>query len=111
MRDSPNIVAPRAQIGDSPKRLVVREIATSPVASEHDKAWAKQVEDAITDHAMWIDKARHAYDGHTKEIADLRKALGAKTEAQSAPSTPAPDEQLRAHVQAGDLAVGNYEMK
>ena len=129
MRDSPSSPAPAAS--DSPKRMITREIAVSPASntisremtcaelthayqhlasqSEHDKIWCKKVEEAITDHAQWIDKARSAFIGQQKEISSLRVALGAHTQAQPAPSTPlgatTSDQELRSHVQATDATT------
>ena len=128
MRDSPT--SPPAK-GESPKRMVIREIAQSPTAasisremslselthayhhladqSEKDKTWAKAVEHAITDHAIWIDRSRDAFNGCQKQIEGVRAALGAQAAATPAPNTPlgttTADDALRAHVHATDTAM------
>ena len=93
MRDSP--ASPPAK-GESPKRMVIREIAQSPTAAsisremtlselthayhhladqaEKDKTWTKAVEHAITDHAIWIDRSICAFKDCQKQIEGMRAA-------------------------------------
>ena len=84
-----------------------------------DKQWAVRVESAITDHALCLDKHSRAGNAVHASLETLEKTVanGAKggtptttTGAHGAgdpqaPSADSSDAQLRAHVQARDVAV------
>ena len=74
-----------------------------------DKAWAKTVETAVTDHALWLDRQMHAGDAIMHTVGQrLKRQFDVTTQptltatAQTADTTGA---QLRAHVQAQDATV------
>ena len=85
------------------------------------KQWATRVEFAITDHALWLDKHSRAGNTVTMNLAELTKTVanganGAKDEPTNTTTgangasgdgqpTDNTDAQVRAKVQAQDLAV------
>ena len=127
-------------IADSPKRYSVdgtRIEAANPVASTQDmtiterthayqhlaaqaaldKQWAGQVDLAITDHVLWLDRHKSAGSEFAARLNSMAANLasnattadltGSTTGANAtAPAPDATDAALRANVQAQDVAMG-----
>ena len=82
-----------------------------------DRQWATHVESAITDHALWLDKRSRAGNTVAANLASLTEhvAKGASGEpptnttgasgANNDNAAESADAQLRAHVQAQDVAM------
>ena len=69
------------------------------------KAWAKMVEGAITDHALWLDRHTSAGDGVMHQVEQRQVDATPTATAQKADLT---DAALRANVQSQDLAVSTW---
>ena len=78
-----------------------------------DKAWMSKVEEAITDHAVWLDHHVREFRAVGPQLQTQKQQVMRELDLRMAnfqPSvsgaSPSADAELRAHVRAQDAAMG-----